>query len=213
MNYAFTSEWTSAGELAKKLETGDLVEIRRTSSIGLPIYNHWAVYVGFANGIHKVVHLTNGNYNNGPNLFVNLFSSTSSTSTNNHEKNPSISIENFFDVCGNDQCRINNSMDKKYKPLSQSDIYDRALSKVGEHGYSVFNINCEHFAKWSRYNISTSDQANYGKAAFIGMGVLLFLPGGFLVVAAATGIKYLVSKFSDSVKKDPETISNEMSSS
>uniref|UniRef100_A0A0K0FZT1 LRAT domain-containing protein n=1 Tax=Strongyloides venezuelensis TaxID=75913 RepID=A0A0K0FZT1_STRVS len=206
MNYGITSEWTSDAELAKKLETGDLVEISRTSTIRFPIYRHWSVYIGFIDGYHIVIFLTNGKNNNGPNLFENFFSSTSSISTNNHEENSSISIDKFFDVCGNDQCRINNSMDNKYKPLSQWDIYDRALSKVGEYDHSAFKINCEHFAKWCRYNISTSSQANYGKAATIGRRALLLLPGGFLVFAAATGIIYSVSKFSDLVKKIPRNI-------
>uniref|UniRef100_A0A0K0EUY8 LRAT domain-containing protein n=1 Tax=Strongyloides venezuelensis TaxID=75913 RepID=A0A0K0EUY8_STRVS len=59
MNGSIITPWTSAEKLVGKLEIVDLIEIRRRGNIGFPIYKHWAVIVGFRNGIHAIIHLSN----------------------------------------------------------------------------------------------------------------------------------------------------------
>uniref|UniRef100_A0A0N5BYI1 LRAT domain-containing protein n=1 Tax=Strongyloides papillosus TaxID=174720 RepID=A0A0N5BYI1_STREA len=60
MNHSVVTPWTSVGNLVGKLQVGDLIEIKRCNNFGIPIYNHWAVYIGIRNGVHEIGHFNNG---------------------------------------------------------------------------------------------------------------------------------------------------------
>jgi len=43
--------------------------------------------------------------------------------------------------------------------ISPEESYERALDKIGYHGYDLLNNNCEHFALWCRTGNALSTQA------------------------------------------------------
>ncbi|GFO48582.1 hras-like suppressor 3 [Plakobranchus ocellatus] len=127
-----------------ELEPGDLIEFPRG------LYSHWAVYVGN----EKVVHLT-GVDNGGSSSSKYVFSICGVK----FDK-AAVRIDNFWDVVADCRAEKNNKGDEKHKPLSRSEIIDRAKSRLGEVGYNVIFSNCEHFARWCRYGISKSEQVD-----------------------------------------------------
>uniref|UniRef100_A0A0N5BI13 LRAT domain-containing protein n=1 Tax=Strongyloides papillosus TaxID=174720 RepID=A0A0N5BI13_STREA len=188
MNDGIITPWTSAEELVGKLEIGDLIQIRRRGKIGIPIYKHWAVYIGFKNGIHEVVHFSNGKNTNIRLISLgNLFSSDSICDG----RRSSIRIDSLSNVCASNKCRINNSMDKKCKPLPAMHIYYRVISRLVSYGHCVCIYNCEDLAKWARYDLSCSGQVNIKKCIVIGVGTLL-ISKSLLIALAAAGIEYLL---------------------
>uniref|UniRef100_A0A0N5BKG6 LRAT domain-containing protein n=1 Tax=Strongyloides papillosus TaxID=174720 RepID=A0A0N5BKG6_STREA len=131
-----------------------------------------------------------------PNFFMNLFSSSLSSD----RKGESLRIDNLFDTCGNDECRINNLMDKYDKPLSAGKIYNRVTSMISNGAYCVINNNCEHYTKWCRYDIYMSQQMNVGKGIIT--GVKTFLESKSLLQASAAGVlEYINLQLNGSSKK------------
>ncbi|XP_075902469.1 phospholipase A and acyltransferase 3-like isoform X2 [Nelusetta ayraudi] len=82
----------------KKPKPGDLIEVRRNG------YQHWALYVGD----ESVVHLTSK-------------SGVSSRMSVGGDKGL-IQNQKLCDVVGSNRWKINNVMDKKYKPRPADDI-------------------------------------------------------------------------------------------
>uniref|UniRef100_A0A0N5BI22 LRAT domain-containing protein n=1 Tax=Strongyloides papillosus TaxID=174720 RepID=A0A0N5BI22_STREA len=203
MNYSVTTPWTTAKKLLEKLQVGDLIEIRRCFVIGIPICNHWAVYLGFNNGVFGVVHISNGKNDNRRLMsHRNFFSSYSICDG----KVSSIQFDDFLDAFGKYKCRINNSMDKDCEPLSPGVISYRVISKVVESRkskglrYCIFTSNCENFAKWARYGSSSIRFGNIKTAILIGAGT--FLISKSLSRASAAGLLgYVTLKMYDSFKK------------
>ena len=69
--------------------------------------------------------------------------------------------EKLKEVVGNNKWRINNSLDKKYKPRPSSIIVKEALMQVDKKmEYSVISKNCEHFATKLRYGIAVCRQVS-----------------------------------------------------
>jgi hypothetical protein len=66
------------------------------------------------------------------------------------------------------------------KPLPSDEIVARAVSRLGECGYNLFNNNCEHFARWCVTAKHSSAQVN---GAFATGGV-----GATGAVAATSGV-------------------------
>uniref|UniRef100_A0A0N5BI12 LRAT domain-containing protein n=1 Tax=Strongyloides papillosus TaxID=174720 RepID=A0A0N5BI12_STREA len=197
MNKYIQTPWTSAENLVDQLKIGDLIEIKRCIAIGIPIYYHWAIYVGLRNGIHEVVHFTNKEDDSRVlNSLTNLFLA----GLGNIGKSSFPRIDNFLDVCYNDKCRINNSMDKHCKPLQAEDIRSRALSAIGNFEYCVFSYNCEHFAKWARYNLSISGQANIGKAIMASVATFRIFHNIYFAIACGV-VGYVVLEVCDFVRK------------
>uniref|UniRef100_A0A3B3DIA8 LRAT domain-containing protein n=1 Tax=Oryzias melastigma TaxID=30732 RepID=A0A3B3DIA8_ORYME len=63
------------------------------------------------------------------------------------------------EVAENNRWRVNNSLDKKYKPLSLNTIVKKACSRVGASlKYNLKEYNCEHFATEMRYGKAESRQ-------------------------------------------------------
>uniref|UniRef100_A0A3P9IWT9 LRAT domain-containing protein n=1 Tax=Oryzias latipes TaxID=8090 RepID=A0A3P9IWT9_ORYLA len=114
----------------KESKPGDLIEIIRGN------YSHWAVYVG--NGY--VVHF------GAPSSSIGGVDGI-------------VMKEKLEDVAGKDKWRVNNSLDKKYKPLPPDEIVKKACSLVGVSlKYHLTKYNCEHFATEMRYGKAESRQ-------------------------------------------------------
>ncbi|CEF64155.1 Protein of unknown function DUF167 family and LRAT-like domain-containing protein [Strongyloides ratti] len=197
MSNSYTTPWGAATNLVEKLKIGDLVEFQRTAKCGIKIYSHWGIYIGSRNGIHGIAHLTNGE-NNDKVLERTTFLTISGV--NVEHQTALVRVDDIFDVAFNDRCRINNSLDRYYKPLPGKVIYLRVKYRMGDCGYNLFNNNCEHFVNWARYNLSTSTQAKIGKA--IVYGVAVFTVSSCPVTAlCAGGLSYLGLEGYDVVRK------------
>ncbi|XP_073342669.1 phospholipase A and acyltransferase 4-like [Pagrus major] len=125
----------------QKPEPGDLIEIFRGG------YQHWAVYVGD----DWVVHVTS------PPAEVPGIVSNSLMSVPTEKA--MVVKEKLQEVVGNDTCRINNSLDKEYKPRSACIIVEEADRLTAKRMvYSVISKNCEHFVNELRYRKAESCQ-------------------------------------------------------
>ena len=84
------------------------------------------------------------------------------------------------DVAGSDMVRINNTEDRRHKPLPPKQIVKRAKKKVGtgEGTYDLFQNNCEHKATEVRYDKPQSEQIMTLGNVAIGVGVSALLIGG-----------------------------------
>uniref|UniRef100_A0A3P9H857 LRAT domain-containing protein n=1 Tax=Oryzias latipes TaxID=8090 RepID=A0A3P9H857_ORYLA len=120
----------------QKSKPGDLIEIIRGN------YSHWAVYVG--NGY--VVHFGAPKSQSGSSI---------------GGVDGIVMKEKLEDVAGKDKWRVNNSLDKKYKPLPPDEIVKKACSLVGVSlKYHLTKYNCEHFATEMRYGKAESRQTD-----------------------------------------------------
>lgn len=129
------------------LQVGDLVEFDRI------VYEHWAVYVGDNKIVHykkvgevgKIVHEDIDSYING--CFV------------------------LFRRPKKGKMGIVNRVVHESPHFSGKQVAERALSKVGMTGYNLLFKNCEHFAKWCKYNVPMSEQIENGvEVGLIGIG-------------------------------------------
>ncbi|XP_035985888.1 uncharacterized protein LOC105922526 [Fundulus heteroclitus] len=116
----------------KQPKPGDLIEIFRST------YQHWAVYIGGGYVVHLVV---KGELVR-PNLGV-------------------VKKEKLEEVVGNDRWKINNYLDKKYKPHQAHAIVKQATGFIDTQlPYSLLTCNCEHFANDLRYGKAICRQVN-----------------------------------------------------
>lgn len=90
------------------------------------------------------------------------------------------------DVVGGCRYRVNNDLDREYKPLPVSVILSTAKEKVDEEmEYSVLNRNCEHFVTDLRYGKARSPQAeNFVAGA-------QFTLGAVVLGSLAVGLSFL----------------------
>ena len=152
------------------LQVGDLVEFDRI------VYEHWAVYVGDNKIVHykkvgevgKIVHEDIDSYISG--CFV------------------------LFRRPKNGKMGIVNRIVHESPHFSGKQVAERALSKVGMTGYNLLFKNCEHFAKWCKYNVPICEQVeNKVEKSLVlgsvsiggGIGGIIGLVGG--PVGAAAG--------------------------
>ncbi|XP_058471740.1 phospholipase A and acyltransferase 4-like isoform X2 [Solea solea] len=92
-------------------------------------FNHWAVYIGN----DEVVHLV-------------------------WNSKGEVRRDKLSDVRNGDNYRVNNFLDKKYKPRNPDVIVKEAKSRIGPSKYYVVTYNCEHFATEMRYGKPESRQ-------------------------------------------------------
>ncbi|XP_039976737.1 phospholipase A and acyltransferase 3-like [Xiphias gladius] len=146
----------------EKPEIGDLIEIFRGS------YQHWAVYIG--DGF--VVHLAPPSEypDAGANSVMSVLT-----------EKALVKKAELWDVVGTNHWKINNSLDKEYKPRPVHVILREARALVDkELPYCVFRGNCEHFANELRYGKAESRQVRkagetvmvVGVAAAVGLGIV-----------------------------------------
>ncbi|KAM5316817.1 phospholipase A and acyltransferase 1-like isoform 2-T2 [Glossophaga mutica] len=120
---------------------GDLIEIQRL------MFKHWAIYVGDG----YVVHLTSGDKAQD--------SRPESSDNSEHILKAVVKCEPLKDVANGSRYKVNNYLDKKYRPRPVDDIVTLAKDKIGEiRRYSVFQSNCEHFVTELRNRHSYSKQ-------------------------------------------------------
>ncbi|CAL1536747.1 unnamed protein product [Lymnaea stagnalis] len=159
-------------EVFNQLRPGDRVQFQRR------IYSHWGIY--FGNG--KIIHLA-GEDNDGINGKVkpeHLFTICGRTFDKAR-----VSIDDFWDVVGQDKAYLNNSKDKLWSPLDVDSILNNALQKIGEVKYSLIYSNCEHFVNWCRYGNNKSDQVDSVITGLAAGGTVAFAAGVIYAIAKA----------------------------
>uniref|UniRef100_A0A669E7I1 LRAT domain-containing protein n=1 Tax=Oreochromis niloticus TaxID=8128 RepID=A0A669E7I1_ORENI len=125
-------------------ELGDLIEIFRDN------YEHWAVYVGAGFVVH---------FFSDHKQYVFRLDSGVSSGASVHAANGTVRKEKIWDVVGKDDWKINNSMDRQYKPRPANVIVEDAKAMVGkELRYDLVEYNCEHFVKELRCGVAESLQ-------------------------------------------------------
>lgn len=148
-------------------------------------YAHWAVYVGDGFIVHMAPALANV-----PGACADSLMSV-------RNKKALVKKEKLRDVVGKAKWRINNRQDKTYKPRPAEDIVTDACARVGETlYYSVFQNNCEHFAKELRYGIAKSRQVLAGAAMISGsvlMASSIFVLPAFLIGAPLYVYSFVLS--------------------
>ncbi|XP_045704424.1 protein LRATD2-like, partial [Phyllostomus hastatus] len=118
---------------------GDIIDIFH---IG---YKDWAIYVGDGN----VIHLTP----------PNQYSRPHTSNNSEHEVKAVVKYELLKDVANNDSYKVNNYLDRRFRPRPVDDIVKLAMQKIGEiRSYNVFKSNCEHFVTELRNGHSHSEQ-------------------------------------------------------
>ncbi|TKR63109.1 hypothetical protein L596_026984 [Steinernema carpocapsae] len=185
-----TSRWLQAEDLIHFLEMGDLIEFRRVVRDRHHVYTHWAVYLGFMEGVHLVIHLSNGESDFGVDMDLPRRDSIKLKLTNQAEV--TVRTDEFAMVAGPDFCRINNDVDSVINPFPPVIIRDRALQYLGTGDYSILSNNCEHFAKWARYGSRESRQATVAKSMILGSTALV-LTGSFTAGLTATAVGFGLS--------------------
>ncbi|KAL8591678.1 hypothetical protein ACOMHN_056794 [Nucella lapillus] len=164
------------------IDVGDLIEFPRGH------YSHWAVYIGN----EEVVHLS-GDENDGINGQIDA--KHFFTISGQRFGKAIIKVENFWSVVGGTKAEINNTKDKKYKPLPKAQIVKNALERIGRVGYNVLFENCEHFTSLCRYGENKSEQVDN---FLTGMAVLT-------AIGATAGILLGLSRSSKD-KEDPQDL-------
>ncbi|XP_017288575.1 phospholipase A and acyltransferase 3 isoform X1 [Kryptolebias marmoratus] len=155
----------------KEPKPGDLIQVFR----GI-LYKHWAVYVGLGNVVH----------------FGADGSAPGSSLVPASGQKSGVVMEKLKDVVNGDKWKINNYLDKKYKPRCTNEIVKDACKLVGSGlEYDVLNYNCEHFATELRYGKPESRQAYEARAGFL-EGVLE-ATGAIIAVAAVAVIGIMKS--------------------
>ncbi|KAK3701236.1 hypothetical protein QZH41_003194 [Actinostola sp. cb2023] len=147
---------------------GDLVVFKRPSG-----YKHYAVNIGDEEIVHRTAVEEMGSGDAVDGFLRTCFSANANTAVVKREK-----FSEFY------QQGDSVVVEKNYTSLSRSEIVKRALSKVGEEGFSLLWKNCEHFARWCRYGEEESEQADalIGAGVVLGLGAVAF---GLVAIAGA----------------------------
>ena len=114
------------------LQVGDLVEFDKI------VYEHWAVYVGG----NKIVHYKK---------------------VGKEVEIVCEDIDTYLSGCfvlraGKKKMGFINRIVQESAHFSGQQVARRALGKVGMKGYDLLFTNCEHFAKWCKYDVPMSEQ-------------------------------------------------------
>ncbi|KAM3594636.1 uncharacterized protein V6R79_011325 [Siganus canaliculatus] len=143
-------------KIVESAKPGDLIKVFRG------LYQHWMVYIGDG----EVVHLTSPD---------GASCSPSCSSLSSAGPKGMVKRQKLQEVTNGDRCEIDNNFDKAYTPRNPQEIVEDAIRLVGEKvQYSLFKLNCEHFATMLRYLKMESQQVEgFVKAA--GAYVLLKL--------------------------------------
>jgi hypothetical protein len=76
---------------------------------------------------------------------------------------PVVRIVSFDDFARGRPTRV---VSRDLSPAERDQAVVRALSRVGERGYSLAGWNCEHFASWCATDVAVSQQVASAVAAF-----------------------------------------------
>ena len=113
---------------------GDILCVKRKRDC----YRHFGVYIGRGRVVHYAA--THGDFDKHEDATVHI---SSLDGFLRKEKT-------FY--------RVEIREGKGYTIFSPEKTVERALSRLGEHSYSILTNNCEHFALWCRTGISESCQ-------------------------------------------------------
>ena len=146
------------------LQVGDLVEFDKI------VYKHWAVYVGD----NKIVHYKK---------------------VGREVKIVREDIDTYLSGCfvfraGKKKMGFINRIVQDSAHFSGQQVAERARSKVGMKGYDLLFTNCEHFAKWCKYDVPMSEQwENKVEKTLVlgGAGVGGVIGGGIGLVVGPVG--------------------------
>uniref|UniRef100_A0AC35UEH2 LRAT domain-containing protein n=1 Tax=Rhabditophanes sp. KR3021 TaxID=114890 RepID=A0AC35UEH2_9BILA len=149
------SAWMKGPALIDHLKTGDLIEIKRTTSSSTLLYYHWVVYTGNETGTPMVIHYSTdkGDFTNVTKAdLINAFGGDSNKDVMMmNECDATVRYANLLDVVQGDDCRKNNYGDKEKKALGPDQIVRNAESELGKGGYHILTNNCEIFSVRCRY--------------------------------------------------------------
>ena len=148
------------------LQVGDLVEFDKI------MYEHWAVYVGD----NRIVH----------------YKKVGKVGEVVCEDIDSYISDHFvlFRRAKKKKMGIINRIVHESPQFSGKQVAERALSKVGMTGYHLLFKNCEHFAKWCKYDVPMSEQweSKVEKTLVLGgAGVGGVIGGGIGLVVGPVG--------------------------
>ncbi|XP_032138939.1 phospholipase A and acyltransferase 4 isoform X2 [Sapajus apella] len=152
----------------QELKPGDLIEIFRLG------YQHWALYVGDG----YVIHLAPPSEypRAGPSSALSVL-----------DRNAVVKQERLEDVVEGCNYRVNNSLDREYRPRPIQVIISSAKKKVGQKmEYNIVRRNCEHFVTELRYGKSRCKQVE----STVDKGVVMIILGIVLGSSFAIG-RYL----------------------
>ena len=132
--------------------------------LGLPVYTHHGVYVGDGQVIH--------------------YAGNSGDPEADGEKIQTVTLEKFQAGRGFWIAPHPGSS------LTSDQIVERARSRIGENGYSVFSNNCEHFCNWAIDGSHDSQQVSVGAllSAPVGGASLGVLGLGAITLSSAAGL-------------------------
>jgi uncharacterized protein YycO len=77
---------------------------------------------------------------------------------------PGVRIVAFGDFARDLDTKV---VSRDLSPAERDQAVDRALSRVGERGYSLTGWNCEHFATWCATGVAASQQVADAIVAFM----------------------------------------------
>ncbi|CAL1548127.1 unnamed protein product [Lymnaea stagnalis] len=138
-------------KILDQLKPGDLLKFKRG------IYYHWAVYIGKG----KVIHVTG---RDGQGMKQSKDGSDITALCSVPQDKADVMEADFWDVAGESKAEVGNMKDEGWLPLDTKTILERARKSLGPVRYHLLADNCEHFAKWCRYDRSESKQADVAVA-------------------------------------------------
>jgi hypothetical protein len=194
-------------ELLKTIQTGDLIQFRRSG------YVHWGMYCGK----ESIIHLRNTGQKKPRNLIgIETFeeydgqidrNSAEKTSLNDNKQEKEVFVAvvemaKLIAVANGDLCRVNNreKMAEKWAKREPENFEQRSaevavkearMMLLVEIEYDLKNKNCEHVCTKWKYNISHSDQVNQAynvaKAATVTVAIGSAATAGGVAVDFAKG--------------------------
>ncbi|XP_055860284.1 phospholipase A and acyltransferase 3-like [Biomphalaria glabrata] len=144
--------YTYNEQVLRSLSPGDIVKFKNSS------YEHWAIYVGGQNVIHKA--------GRGVSIF---------------RKSQPVEVkeEQFLDVAGENLAEIANQHDLQKSPLQSFLVVDRARSQLGKEPFQGQHGNNEQFVLWCRYGEEQVNKSSaLGTTVAIGATLCGFMFGG-----------------------------------
>ncbi|XP_059173874.1 phospholipase A and acyltransferase 3-like [Physella acuta] len=171
--------------LLNTLEPGDLIKIKPA------LFRHWCVYIGGEEVVHVV------GYN-----AASMNSASSFTGLLNGYSMSVVKRDNIWDVVKDKLMEKDNSLDTSQKHFSGDEVVSRALSKIGPIKYHTFLKNCEHFAKWCRYDTEESEQSQVALFGAAVGGFIVAGPLGAIFTGASAVAKMIYDQVQDQKKED-----------
>jgi uncharacterized protein YycO len=95
---------------------------------------------------------------------------------------PGTRVVSFDDFARGQLTRV---VSRGLTPAERDQAVERALSRVGERGYSLTSWNCEHFASWCATGVAASQQVISAVAAFLELLRATLIAATAVLAAAA----------------------------